>query len=156
MPNWIIHNIWAKKAGIDLSIANMVNRVIDYGLNWALNDISSENQKDNDPIILKQLRFFHKKDKEKKYTEENLYVKAFYLHHLLDFFRETRVNIYEIELVFQMFLEEKISGFIEMLDIEGKILNFDKEINELFQLLRENKKELYSDLKGKYLLDLEK
>jgi len=156
MPNWIIHNIWAKKAGIDLSIANMVNRVIDYGLNWALNDISSENQKDNDPIILKQLRFFHKKDKEKKYTEENLFIKAFYLHHLLDFFRETRVNINEIELVFQMFLEEKISGFIEMLDIEGKILNFDKEINELFQLLRENKKEFFSDLKGKYLFDLEK
>jgi len=59
---------------------------------------------------------------------------------------ETRINIYDIEQVFQKFLEKKV--VIEYIDKKGKIINFQKEIKEIFQLLAENKEELYIDLKG--------
>ncbi|MHA1526254.1 MAG: hypothetical protein ACTSQD_04425, partial [Promethearchaeota archaeon] len=64
-----------------------MNRFIDYGITWALDNKKSKLAQDDDPIILRQLKFFHKRDLEKKYSKENLYVKACYLHHLLDFFR---------------------------------------------------------------------
>ncbi len=85
-------------------------------------------------------------DIKKKYSNENLYVKCFYLHHLLDFFKETRVNIYDIDLVFEKFLQQKVKT--EFSDNIGNLINFNNEINEIFQLLRENKQELLSDLKG--------
>lgn len=91
---------------------------------------------------------------EKKYSKEKLYVKAYYLHHLLDYFRETRIDINNIELIFQKFLEEKV--VIEISDISGNIINFQNELDELIQLLREYKQELYNDLNGNYLLSLER
>jgi len=130
-----------------------VNRSIDYGITWALNENKSEIPKDDDPIILRQLKFFHKRDLEKKYSKENLYVKACYMHHLLDFFRETRVDINDMELVFKKFLESKV--IIEYIDNDDNVINFQKEIDEIFQLLRENKYEFYEDLKGMYLLNSE-
>ncbi|GAH12862.1 unnamed protein product, partial [marine sediment metagenome] len=103
--------------------------------------------------IDRQLKYFYLMDKEKKYSNENLYIKAYYLHHLLDYFMETRVDILNIELVFKKFLEEKVISAIT--DAEGNLINFQKELNEIFQLLRENKEELYDDLKGKYLRNRE-
>ena len=62
----------------------MVNRTLDYGFNWT---IYQEDNKDienhNDSIIFQQLKYFNEKDKNKKG-----YIKALYLHHLLDFFKE--------------------------------------------------------------------
>jgi len=107
----------------------------------------------DDSVLLHQLKYFYQKDLEKKYDKENLYVKAYYLHHLLDYFRETRFDISNIELVFEKFLEDKV--VIEFSDRSGKTINFQNELDELFQLLRENKQELYNDLKGNYLLSLE-
>ncbi len=104
-------------------------------------------------MLIRQLKYFYQKDIEKKYDKEKLYVKAYYLHHLLDYFRETRFDINNIELIFQKFLEEKV--VIEFSDIYGKIFNFQNELDELFQFLREFKQELYDDLKGDYLLGLE-
>jgi len=131
-----------------------VNRFIDYGITWALNNnIKTELPEYDDPIILRQLKFFHERDLEKKYSKENLYVKACYMHHLLDFFRETRVDINDIELVFKKFLESKV--IIEYVDNNDSVINFQKEINENFQVLRENKYEFYEDLKGMYLLNSE-
>ncbi len=129
-----------------------MNRFIDYGITWALDNKKSLDEHD-EPIILRQLKFFHKRDLEKKYSKENLYVKACYLHHLLDFFRETRVDIKDMELVFKKFLELKVN--VEYIDNDDNIINFQEEINENFQLLRENKKEFYEDLKGMYLLNSE-
>ena len=155
MPNWIVHTKWAKKAGIEELIANIVNRFIDYGITWALNNnnIKTELPEYDDPIILRQLKFFHERDLEKKYSKENLYVKACYLHHLLDFFRETRVDIKDMELVFKKFLELKVN--VEYIDNNDNIINFQEEIDDNFQLLRENKKEFYEDLKEMYLLNSE-
>lgn len=130
-----------------------MNRSIDYGITWALDDKKSKLAESDDPIILRQLKFFHERDLEKKYSKENLYVKACYMHHLLDFFRETRVDINDIELVFKKFLELKVK--VEYIDNDDNVINFQKEIDENFQLLRENKKEFYEDLKGMYLLNSE-
>ena len=130
-----------------------MNRSIDYGITWALDEKQSKLSEDDDPIILRQLKFFHKRDLEKKYSKENLYVKACYLHHLLDFFRETRVDINDMELVFKKFLESKI--IVEYIDNDDNVINFQKEIDEDFQLLKENKSEFYEDLKGMYLLNSE-
>ncbi|MFX0026957.1 MAG: hypothetical protein ACFE8M_11155 [Candidatus Hermodarchaeota archaeon] len=123
-----------------------MDKNIDYATEWAFNDKFRDTFNEDDNIILRQLKFFHYKDLEKRYSKENLHIKAFYLHHLLDFFMETRVDIYNIEQVFQKFLEKKV--VIEYKDKKGKIINFQKEINEIFHLLSENKEELYIDLKG--------
>ncbi|MFX1497262.1 MAG: hypothetical protein ACFFBH_07030 [Promethearchaeota archaeon] len=146
MPNWVIHNKWTDKVGIDRLIANFVDRNIDYGTEWAFDCKIKKLFNDDDTIILRQLKFFHYKDLEKKYSKENLYIKAFYLHHLLDFFMETRINIYDIQRVFQEFLERKV--VIEFTDINEKTINFQKELNEIFDLLMKNKEELFIDLRG--------
>jgi hypothetical protein len=70
------------------------------------------------------------------------------LHHLLDFFKETHVNINDIELVFKKFLQNKV--IIEITDSEGKKINFQKDIEEVFKLLKDNKNDLYEDIKGDY------
>ena len=128
----------------------MVNRTLDYGFNWTLYQEDDATIEDyDDSIISLQLKYFNEKEKNKKG-----YIKALYLHHLLDFFKETYVNIYDIELVFKKFLQNKV--LIEITDTEGNYINFQNEIKEIFQLLRENKEELYIDLKGEYKPELEK
>ena len=97
------------------------------------------------------MNFFHQKDLEEAYDHKS-YTKAYYLHHLLDHFRETRVNINDIDLVFKKFLQNKV--IIEITDSEGNEINFNEVIEEVFKLLEDNKKELYEDLKGGYLADL--
>lgn len=128
----------------------MVNRTLDYGFNWTLYQEDDATIEDyDDSIISLQLKHFTEKEKNKKG-----YIKALYLHHLLDFFKETYVNIYDIELVFKKFLQDKV--IIEIPDVEGNPINFQEEIQEIFQLLRENNEELYIDLKGEYKPELEK
>ncbi|MBD3340555.1 MAG: hypothetical protein GF353_15715, partial [Candidatus Lokiarchaeota archaeon] len=131
--------------GIDPLVSSIVNRLIDYGSHYALNDkYKSLSQNEDDSDVLRQLKFFSFKDLEKKFDNANMYVKSYYLHHLLDYFRETRYDIYNLELIFDKFLEEKIPK--EFINKEGKVVNFDKEINEIFACLRKFQKELYEDL----------
>ena len=147
-----MHSKWTKKAGIDKFIADFVDRNIDYGTSWAFN--GSENDfsvEEYESTAAKQLNFFHQKDLEKDYDHMS-YVKAYYLHHLLDYFRETRVNINDIDLVFEKFLQNKV--LIEITNSEGNEINFNEVIEEVFKLLKDNKKELYEDLKGGYSADL--
>ena len=96
------------------------------------------------------MNFFHQKDLEEDYNH-NSHVKAYYLHHLLDYFKETRINIYEINAVFDQFLKEKIET--ETINNKGNKVNFQEVIEEVFKLLKDNKKEFYEDLKGEYLVD---
>jgi len=143
-----VHSKWAKKVGIDKFIADFVDRNIDYGSSWAFtkheNDFSV---KEYESPIAKQLNFFYQKDLDEKY-DPNSYVKAYYLHHLLDYFRETRVNINDLDLVFEKFLQRKV--IIEFTDSDGNEINYREVVEELFKLLKDNKKELLSDLKGGY------
>ncbi|UCD00901.1 MAG: hypothetical protein JSV23_08435 [Promethearchaeota archaeon] len=120
----------------------MINRALDYGFNWALyqkDDVEFENS--NESIIFQQLKYFNEKDENKKG-----YIKALYLHHLLDFFKETHVNIHDLKLVFKKFLQEKV--IVEIYDSVGKITNFQEELNEIFDLIKENREELFEDLKS--------
>ncbi|MBY8978900.1 MAG: hypothetical protein KGD72_00785 [Candidatus Lokiarchaeota archaeon] len=143
-----MHSKWAKKAGIDKFIADFVNRNIDYGTSWAFTEGDNEFYvEEYESAVAKQLNFFHQKDLDNENNHKS-YVKAYYLHHLLDYFRETRINIYEINFVFDQFLKEKIET--ETINAEGNKINFLKEIHQIFDVLRKNKDELYSDLKGEY------
>ncbi len=98
---------------------------------------------------MKQLRYFFKKDKNLKRTEENLHVKAFYIHHLLDYFRETRYDIKNLDLIFKKFLQEKVIDEI-YLD-NGNIINFQPEIQSIFELFRNHKDQVLADLEGDYI-----
>ncbi|MFX1575173.1 MAG: hypothetical protein ACFFB0_20750 [Promethearchaeota archaeon] len=102
-------------------------------------DIRAEENNDN--LIFKQLKFFYEQGKR-----NNNYIKALFLHHLLDFFKETYIDINNIERVFEKFIENKIPFTIT--DSEGKEVNFKEELNQIFQLIRRNKVELIQDLKS--------
>ncbi|TFG16775.1 MAG: hypothetical protein EU531_05315 [Promethearchaeota archaeon] len=150
VPNWLIHNKWTDKAGIKRSIAHYVDRNIDYGTQWVdqSHQVSSSLYND-ERIVVKQLRYFYKKDRESKYRNKHWHVKAFYIHHLLDYFRETRFDIQDLDLVFTKFLQEKVIDEIHLDD--GKKINFQKEISTIFDLFRNNKDHLFADLEGDYI-----
>jgi hypothetical protein len=57
-------------------------------------------------------------------------------------------------LVFENFLLEKIGS--EIVNDKGIKISFSNEIQQIFNLLKKNKKELYSDLRGEYLTNLDK
>ena len=144
MPNWVIHSKWTDKAKIDRLIANYVNQNIDYGTEWAFSKEARNNINEEETNASRQLKFFYKKDLEKQYSNENMYVKAFYIHHLLDFLKETRLSVRDLDIVFANFLKKKVQS--EIIDENGDCINFMKEINEIFALLKENQDELIEDL----------
>lgn len=98
---------------------------------------------------MKQLRYFFKKDKNLKRTEENLHVKAFYIHHLLDYFRETRYDRQKLDLIFRKFLQEKVIDEISL--DNGNKINFQTEIQSIFELFRNHKDQVLADLEGDYI-----
>jgi len=57
-------------------------------------------------------------------------------------------------LVFENFLLNKIGS--EIVNKNGSKISFLNEIQQIFTLLKKNKKELYSDLRGEYLSNLDK
>ncbi|MBY9017514.1 MAG: hypothetical protein KGD66_01670 [Candidatus Lokiarchaeota archaeon] len=144
MPNWVIHSKWTDKAKIDRLIANYVNQNIDYGTEWAFSKEARNNGDEEESNASRQLKFFYKKDIEKQYSNEKLYVKAFYMHHLLDFLKETRLNTRDLDIVFAKFLNKKVQS--EIIDENGDYINFMNEINEIFALLKENQDKLIEDL----------
>ena len=145
MPNWIIHNKWTDLAGIDKKIANYVDRTIDYAGNWAIEDDLGESHDLEELVVVRQLKFFYDKDLKKKSNSKLEHVKAYYVHHLLDYFRETRYDINDLEFIFEAYLREKVPVAIK--DDNNNIVNFSQELKEIFQLLREHKTEFYGDLR---------
>jgi hypothetical protein len=63
----------------------------------------------------------------------------------LDFFTETRIDVNNFDLVFEEFLRNKI--VLEIVNSDGIKVNFEEDINALFKLLNDNKKEFLDDLK---------
>ena len=116
------------------------DKFIDYIITKYNNNGFNQFEFKNESIIIQQLKYFYEKDKNKKG-----YIKALYLHHLLDFFKETYVNIYNLDLVFEKFLENKV--VVEMNDSKGKKIIFQEDIDAIFDLVRKNKEELFKDLK---------
>lgn len=140
MPNWFVHMDWAQKARIPKKIAEFVNRSIDYGSDWVNNTISGRSNIDESPFY-HQLVYFYDKD-----HDHRNYVKAYYLHHLLDFFKETNVDVRRLDLVFETFLQKK--AVVEIRNPHGQRVKFNKLLEDIFQLLRENKTQLLEDLFG--------
>ena len=89
--------------------------------------------------IYQQLKYFYERKKNSEY------IKAAYLHYLLDFFKETYIDIHDVDLVFDRFLQYKV--VCEISNSDGVVINFQDEINDVFRVIRENKEELYKDLK---------
>jgi hypothetical protein len=100
---------------------------------------------EDEKVIDKQLKFFYHKDIEKTFSQEFLYVRAYYMHHLLDYFKEIRYDIYNLELIFSKFIQEKVKP--TLIDDEGFEISFLNEINHVFGIIRLYKEELFSDLK---------
>jgi len=144
MPNWVMHDKWTDKANIDPLIANYVNQNIDYGTEWAFSEESRNSIDEEETNISRQLKFFYQKDLEKHYSNEKMYVKAFYIHHLLDFLKETRLSVRDFDIIFANFLKKKVPS--EIIDEKGECINFMKEIDEIFSLFNENYDELLEDL----------
>jgi len=145
MPNWFVHLRWALKAGISKDIANFVNRSIDYGSDWCQNDQLKDDQLDeacdSEGVMYQQLQHFYERD-----TKKLSFVKAAYIHYLLDYFRETRHDIYDFNLIFEKFMQEK--AIESILDSKGKSVNFQNVLEEIFTFFRKNKSDLLSDLLG--------
>ena len=59
-----------------------------------------------------------------------------------------------MDLVFEKFLQKKVIR--EILVKDHKKVSFQNEIDEIFTLIKENKDEVFEDLKGDYLIDKEK
>jgi hypothetical protein len=145
MPNWRIHEKWAKKWGIPDKIAEFVNRSIDYGSNWLPDSpqkIEIHQRFQNQSALYRQLVLFYDKDSARRY-----YVKACYLHYLLDYFKETYIDITNIELVFKKFLQHK--AVTQIYDLHGQLIDLYDILSELFQFIRSHKKDILNDLHGR-------
>jgi len=110
--------------------------VIDYGFNWVFSAKNENISYNDDPRYL-HLIFFYEKDPINKY-----YVKAYYLHQILDHLKETRNR--ELKKALNEFVEKK--SLIEIKGPDGQIISFKKELNEILTLLRDNEENLLSDI----------
>ena len=72
-------------------------------------------------------------------------MKAYYLHHLLDFLKETRFSLNDLDKLFFEFLKKKV--FREIVNEKYEIITFDKQIQEIREVIEKNKQELIDDLK---------
>ena len=127
---------WAQKAGIPDGIADITNRVIDYGFNWVFS-AKSENIKNNDDPRFLHLTYFYELDPKNKN-----YIKAYYLHRALDHLKETRYK--RLDKALKEF--ETLKCLTEIKRADGQIITFKKELEEILTHLRQNEKKVLSDI----------
>lgn len=127
---------WAHTAGIPEGIANITNRVIDYGFNWVYS-AKSDIKNNDDPRFL-HLTYFYEMDPKNKN-----HIKAYYLHRVLDHLKETRHK--ELGKALKEFETEKC--LIEIERPNGQIINFRKEIDSILSLLRDNENKVLADIR---------
>lgn len=127
---------WTEKAGIPEGIANITNRVIDYGFNWVYS-AKSDIKNNDDPRFL-HLTYFYEMDPINKN-----YIKAYYLHRVLDHLKETRHK--ELDKALKEFETKKC--LIEIERPNGQIINFRKEIDGILSLLRDNENKVLADIR---------
>lgn len=127
---------WAHTAGIPEGIANITNRVIDYGFNWVYS-AKSDIKNNDDPRFL-HLTYFYEMD-----PKNMNYIKAYYLHRVLDHLKETRHK--ELGKALKEFETEKC--LIEIERPNGQIINFRKEIDSILSLLRDNENKVLADIR---------
>ncbi len=127
---------WTEKAGIPEGIAYITNRVIDYGFNWVYS-AKSDIKNNDDPRFL-HLTYFYEMDPKNKN-----YIKAYYLHRVLDHLKETRYK--ELDKALKEFETEKC--LIEIERPNGPIINFRKEIDGILTLLKDNENKVLADIR---------
>ncbi|MEX2680472.1 MAG: hypothetical protein Q6373_002645 [Candidatus Sigynarchaeota archaeon] len=139
MPNWMVHARWAKKAGISESTAHVVNQIIDYGsFSTFFNVDAAPNQfKDDQRYFV--IKYLYHKDPVK-----NSYVKAYYLHLLLDYFKETR--IVDIDKAVDDFINNR--ALVELPIENNIVLSFKRELYDLASLIHANREEISLDMHG--------
>nr|MDO8108809.1 hypothetical protein [Candidatus Sigynarchaeota archaeon] len=87
-----------------------------------------------------ELKYLHEKE---PVTDE--FVKAYYLHLVLDHLKETRFN--DLERAINEFLTEKV--LIEIRIHGGMVISFKKALDEVISFLRRNEREILGDIHAK-------
>jgi len=161
MTEWQLHNKWAIKLGITRDVSEYVNRLIDFPheVEDYVSFVKSRMKKDhmtNDEFIkiTKKLKIFHtvfghdigrtKKGPMKWQLEFLLqkgidYVKAWYLHHLMDFIENREDD--KVNNVLEKFCEK----------MKIKILDNDNELLRIRDLIlmfvKQNYYEMHKEIK---------
>ncbi|MBN2154310.1 MAG: hypothetical protein JW839_22840 [Candidatus Lokiarchaeota archaeon] len=139
MPNWLTHASWASRAGISESTAHIVNQVIDYGSFSTFFNVKEAPDQFQDDQRYFIIKYLYRKD-----PASNSYVKAYYLHLLLDHLRETRIR--DVDAAVNDFIDNK--ALIELPIGDDIVLNFRRELDDLASMIHENREEIWSDLHG--------
>jgi hypothetical protein len=142
---------WACKLGISESVAHVVNRLVDYGsfstyfMAEGVDDdgaIAGYDDDDRTPPELHEhvmLKYMYRKDPARLE-----YVKAYYVHLMLDHLKETRHSD----------LGEALDEFKchnELLSIksrDGAVVSFENVVNEIISFFRVNEREIMNDIHG--------
>ncbi len=142
---------WACRLGISESVAHVVNRLVDYGsfstyfMSEGVDDdgsITGHNEDDGTPLEVHEhvmLKFMHRKD-----PTHLEFVKAYYVHLMLDHLKETRHSDLGDAL-------DEFKGHKELLSIksrDGTVVSFESVVNEIMSFFRENEREIMNDIHG--------
>nr|MDO8083853.1 hypothetical protein [Candidatus Sigynarchaeum springense] len=126
-------------AGISESTAHVVNRIIDYGSFSTFFNIKEAPDQFKDDQRYFVIKYLYHKDPAK-----NSYVKAYYLHLLLDHLKETRIA--DVDGAVNDFINNK--ALVELPIEDEIVLNFKRELDDLAALIHANRDEVSSDIHG--------
>ncbi len=140
MPNWYIHLKWALKAGVSENVAHVVNRSIDYGASFVFFALKRKHAMENDDRRYHELLYLYEKD-----PEHLEYVKAYYMHFLLDHLKETKKK--ELASALDEYKQEK--ALLEVILEDGRVVSFLKMVDDLISLLLEHEAEVTADVYGR-------
>ncbi len=142
---------WACKLGISEPVAHVVNRLVDYGsfstyfMSEGVDDdgaITGHDEDDGTPPEVHEhvmLKFMYRKDPSRLE-----YVKAYYVHLMLDHLKETRHPGLGDALV--EFKDHKVPLSIKNRD--GAVISFENIVNEIMSFFRGNEREIMNDIHG--------
>ena len=142
---------WACRLGISEPIAHVVNRLVDYGSfstyfmsEGVVDDgaITGHDEDDGTPPVVHEhvlLKFMHRKD-----PTRFEYVKAYYVHLMLDHLKETRHP--DLGAAIDEFINQKALLSIKLRD--GAVVSFEKVVNEIMSFFRVNELEIMKDIHG--------
>ena len=101
--------------------------------------VDKDENKDVDNPQYYELKYMHDKD---PVTKE--YIKAYYLHLVLDHLKETRHK--DFNKAIDEFMTEKILNEIQLPD--GTVISFANELDWILAFVKENQREILDDVHG--------
>jgi hypothetical protein len=151
IPNWYIHVKWACKLGISEPVAHVVNRLVDYGsfstyfMADAVDDdgtiVVGEADDRSHPEAHEHilLKYMYRKD-----PTALEYVKAYYVHLMLDHLKETRHR--NLGDAMDEFKRDK--ALLKMKSRDGVVVSFEGVVDEMMSFFRANEQEIMADVRG--------